>query len=101
MYTVIRNYTGAPGLGDELKKRSKDIESEISSVPGFIAYYFVTTNDGIASVTVCENRSGCDESTKRAASWLRQNMPQLKVPPPQIISGDVAFKFSTRKTATV
>lgn len=98
MYTVIRNYTGAPALGDDLKKRSKDIETEISSVPGFIAYYLIKTSDGIASVTVCENRNGCDESTKRAANWLRQNMPNLTIGAPQIISGELAFKFATYKT---
>lgn len=99
MHTVIRNYTGAPGLGDDLRKRSKDIETEIRSVSGFIAYYLVKTSDGIASVTVCENRNGCDESTKRAGNWLRQNLPDLKIGAPQIISGEVAFKFSTQKTA--
>ena len=98
MYTVIRNYTSAPGLGDDLKKRSKEIESEISTIPGFIAYYLVKTSDGIASVTVCESRNGCDESTKRASNWLRQNMPNLKIAAPQIIIGELAFKFATYKT---
>lgn len=48
MYAVIRQYTGAPGLADGLKKRSKDIESEISSVSGFIAYHLIKTIDGSA-----------------------------------------------------
>jgi hypothetical protein len=57
MFTVILNYTGASGLADDLKKRSKDFETEIGSVPGFIAYYLVKTTDGIASVTLCENKA--------------------------------------------
>jgi hypothetical protein len=98
MYTVIRSYTGAPTLADDLKKRAKDVETEIGSVPGFIAYYLVKTSDGIATVTVCENKIGCDESTKRAANWLRKNMPNLKIAPPQIITGELGFKFATYKT---
>ena len=98
MFTVIRNYTGAPTLADDLKKRSKDIESEISSIPGFIAYYLVKTTDGIASVTVCENKTGCDESTKRAGNWLTKNLPNLKLGTPQTIAGELAFKFATYKT---
>ena len=27
MYTVIRSYSGAPTLADELKSRSKDVEA--------------------------------------------------------------------------
>ncbi len=101
MYTVIRSFTGAPTLADDLSKRNKDIETEIRSIPGFIAYYLVKTSDGIASVTVCETQAGCDESTKRAANWLRQNMPQLSLAPPTIISGELAFKFSNYTTTSV
>lgn len=99
MFTVIQNYTGAPGLADDLKKRSKDIEAEIGSVPGFISYYLAKTTDGIASVTLCENKAGCDESTKRAANWLKKTMPSLKIGAPEIISGELAFKFSAHKAS--
>jgi len=98
MFTVIRNYTGAQGFADDLKKRSKEIESLISSVPGFIAYYLIKTPEGAASVTVCDDRKGCDESTKRAADWIRTNMPDAKIAPPQIIAGDLAFKFASYTT---
>ena len=98
MYTVIRNYTGAPRLADDLTKRSKDIEKEIAAVPGFIAYYLLKTTDGVATVTVCEEKIGCDESSKRAANWLRQNMPDLKIGAPQVISGEVKTKFANYKT---
>ena len=99
MYTVIRNYTGTPGLAEDLKKRNKDIESEISSVPGFVAYYLVKTRDSAAAITVCERKIGCDDSTKRAENWLKKNMPNLKINAPQIIAGELAFKFATYKTS--
>jgi len=98
MYTVIRNYTSAPTLADDLTKRSKEIEAEIRSVPGFIAYYLVKTSNGATSITVCETQAGCEDSTKRAGNWLRQNMPNLKIGAPEIISGELAFKFATYKT---
>ena len=101
MYTVIRNYTGAPGFADDLKKRTKEIEAEISTVPGFIAYYLIRTSDGATSVTVCDERNGCEESTKRASNWLKKNMPNLKINPPQIIGGEVSFKFANYKTTKV
>ena len=94
MFTVVRTYTGAPNLAEELKKRSKDVESEISTVPGFIAYYLVRTPDGVAAVTICDSRDGCDESTRRAANWLRHNLPTLRLHTPQVISGEVALRFA-------
>ena len=101
MHTVIRNYQAAPTLAEDLKKRSKDVESIVSTVPGFIAYYLVKTTDGAVSITVCDDRNGCEESTKRAANWLRENMPNLKLGPPQIIAGEVSFKFANYKTTSV
>src|SRR5262249_13281161 len=74
MHTVIRNYKGQPTLGEELTRHRKEVESLISGIQGFIAYYLVKTTDGIASVTVCEDKKGCDESSRRAADWLRQNL---------------------------
>jgi hypothetical protein len=95
MYSVIRAYTTVPTLAAELKRRSKDIETVIGSVPGFRSYYLLETHNGATTITVCDDRAGCDESTKRAANWLKQNLPNLLVGPPQVIAGEVTFNFST------
>jgi len=99
MYTVIRNYSGAPTLADELKNRSKDIEALIGTVPGFIAYYLIKSKGGAVSVTVCDDERGCGESSKRAADYLRQQLPNLKIGTPEITEGELLFKFTTSKTA--
>jgi heme-degrading monooxygenase HmoA len=97
MYTVIRSYRGAKTLGDELIQRKNDVEQLIAKVPGFIAYYLIKTTDGTASVTVCESKTGCDECTKRMTNWLKKNLPTFKITTPEIISGDLAFRFATYK----
>ena len=94
MYTVIRSYSGAQSLADELRKRGKEVEREMGSVSGFIAYYLLKTSDGAVSVTVCDDRRGCEESTTRSASWLRKNLPELKLSPPEILGGEVCFRFA-------
>ncbi len=94
MHTVMRVYTGHPGFADELKKRGSDLEADISSVRGFIAYYLIRTSDGATSITVCEDRKGCDESSRRASEWLRKNMPHVKLEPPQAIAGELVLKFA-------
>jgi hypothetical protein len=101
MHTVIRNYNGQPKLADELKKRSKDVEQVVGAVPGFIAYYLVKTSNGMLSVTVCEDKRGCDETSMRAADYLRNEMPELKVGAPEILEGDLLFRFANYKTTSV
>jgi hypothetical protein len=93
MHAVVRNYKGAPGLADELAKRQKDVESLIGTVPGFIAYYMVKTSDGATTVTVCQSRAGSEESSERASDWLRKNLPDMRVSPPQVVDGAVLFSF--------
>ena len=97
MHTVIRTYTGNAGLAEELTKRQSTIEQIIREVPGFIAYYLIQTSDGIASVTVCENKTGTDESSRRAAEWIKTNLPQFATKPPTITEGDLAFRFYDKK----
>ena len=94
MHSVIRNYPGARGLADELLKHRSEIEREVGGVSGFIAYYLLKTSDVAMSVTVCDDRRGCEESSTRAASWLRKSLPNLKLEPPQILSGEVCFRFA-------
>ncbi len=98
MYTVIRNYKGSPTLADVLAKRQKEVEDVVSSVPGFIAYYLVKSADATTSITVCETRAGCDETTRRAGDWLKQNLPDVKIAAPEIVTGDLVFRFANYKT---
>jgi hypothetical protein len=93
MYSVMRHYQGQPQLAAELKKHAKDIEKLISAVPGFTAYYLVHNAEGCTTITLCETRKGCDESTKLAADWLQKNVTNLKVTAPLVSYGDVSVAF--------
>ena len=89
MHAVIRHYRGESQLFDELERRTDDVERVIRGVPGFISYRLVRTADGGFSVGVFEDESGATESTRVAADWVRQNLPQLTVRPPEVIEGGV------------
>ena len=93
MYAVIRNYSDGPEFADQLAARSSDIEEVISPVSGFQSYFLVRTHDGCATITVCEDKAGCEESTQRAANWLREHASEIKSTPPQITSGEVLFQI--------
>jgi hypothetical protein len=93
MYVVVRRYKGSSQLVEELDRKRQGVEELIRGVPGFVAYYAVRTADGAATITVCEDRAGTDESIRRAAEWVRENLSPLSVSPPQISAGEVAISL--------
>ena len=94
MYAVVRRYTGASQLADALVQRRQEVEKILTGVPGFRAYYALRSGDGtVATFTVCDDQVGTQESTRRAADWLRQNMAGASMSPPEITEGETFLNF--------
>jgi len=95
MHATIRRWTGASKLIDEMQHRSQDVQDIISGSPGFISYHAVRSGDTLTSVTVCEDKAGTDESTRRAGEWVRQNLPAdvLAGLKPEVADGDAFLSF--------
>jgi hypothetical protein len=92
MYAVVRRYPGTSQLFEELTRRRAGVEQIIRGVPGFVDDSFVGGSlirpaDGGVSVTVCEDRAGTEESTRRAAGWVRQSLPAAAGSPPEPAAG--------------
>ncbi len=94
MYVVIRSYSGqgASELFDLLGQREEDVKELISGVPGFVTYAAFRTEDGGRTVTVCEDKAGTDESSKRAARWIEEN-GTAPLDAPQIAEGSTVLQF--------
>ena len=75
MHAVIRNYSGpaANKLFDLLEERKREVEGIIRPVKGFVSYSLLRTADGGASVTVCPDKAGTDESSRVARDWIQKN----------------------------
>ena len=93
MYVTIRRYENDAALADRLAARSDEIQGIISSVAGFQAYYLARAGEGTASITVCDDKAGADETNRIAATWLRENMPEAVSAAPQVTAGEVALTF--------
>jgi hypothetical protein len=94
MYVVVRRYVGASKLIDDTLERQSDVKELLSSVPGFRAYYGVNTgNGGVTTITVCDDQAGTSESSRRAAEWVRNNVSDLTIAPPEIIEGEAYLNF--------
>jgi hypothetical protein len=94
MYVVVRGYSeqGASALFDLLGQREEDVKALISGVPGFVSYAAFRSGDGGMTVTICQDKAGTDESSRRAAEWVRENV-STTVDPPAVTQGSTVLQF--------
>ena len=94
MYVVVRSYSGqgASELFDLLGQRDEDVKSLIGGVPGFVSYAAFRSGDGGMTVTVCQDKTGTDESSRRAAEWVKENVSTTGNPP-AITEGNTVLQF--------
>ena len=91
---LFRSYSGqgASELFDLLGQREEDIKALIGGVPGFVSYAAFRSGDGGMTVTVCQDKAGTDESSRRAADWVKENM-STPGNPPTITEGETVLQF--------
>jgi hypothetical protein len=94
MYVVVRSYAGqgASELFDLMGQREEDVKSLISGVPGFVSYAAFRSGDGGMTVTTCQDKAGTDESSQRAAAWVKENV-STTVSPPTVTEGSTFLQF--------
>jgi hypothetical protein len=94
MHVVVRSYSGqgATELFDLLAEREDEVKELISGVPGFVKYAAFRSGDGGMTVTICEEKEGTDESSNRAAGWVKDNVTGT-VDPPAISEGSTILDF--------
>ena len=93
MHATIRRYDGVDqARTDELtRKAGESLLPKLSKLQGFKGYYLIEAGNGvISSLGVFETPEQADESTKLAASWIRDEKLETAFPnPPKITSGKV------------
>jgi len=96
MYAVVRTYSGqgASDIFEIMGQREEDVKALISGVPGFINYAAVRSGDGGVTVTVCEDKAGTEESSRRAAEFVKENV-DTTANPPAITEGNTVLQFSS------
>jgi hypothetical protein len=94
MHATVRRYEGVTDPSEAGRRVNEGFVPLISKVPGFVAYYWVDAGGGVMiSTSVFQDQSGAEESNKRAADYVRENLASLLPKPPQITAGEVvAYK---------
>jgi hypothetical protein len=89
MYAVVRRYTAAKDLTTAVTAKRGSLEQTMRGLPGFVAYYLVNQGDAVATITICQDKAGAEQSIQQAADWVKQNLPDSGLSAPEITQGDV------------
>lgn len=96
MHAMVRTYSGpgAKELFDLLEEHKEDVESLIRPVAGLVSYVMLRTADGGVTVTVCQDKSGTEESLRVAREWIQQNASGVNASPPTVSEGSVVVSLT-------
>ena len=93
MFAAIRYYQADPPSIDEVVRRvQEDFVPLIRDMRGFVSYFILVPSDregDIVSVSVFEDQQSAEESNRKAAEWVVQNLRELLRPTPEFASGQV------------
>jgi len=94
MYAVVRTYSGngAKELFDVLQKRKAEVENLMRPIKGFVSYTLAGSDDGGFSVTVCQDKTGTDESIRVAKEWIMKNAGNTGAGAPTVSEGSVIIQ---------
>ena len=97
MHAVVRTYTGegASMVFDLVEGNSEEVKTLLGSIEGFVSYTAIRTAGGGVTVTVCEDKTGTDESSKRAAGFIKERAEGKTIDPPTITEGDTSLHLGS------
>jgi hypothetical protein len=61
----------------------------MGSVNGLVSYQLARSDNGGFSVTVCQDKTGIDESVQKARDWIAKNGGKTGVVVPEVSLGSV------------
>ena len=87
MHVVVRKYATSPEYVDRVRPQLAHLEETMRALPGFVAYYFVETNDGVTTITVTDDETGTAASMGQASSWMNENTLDHGLAAPEVTQG--------------
>jgi len=76
MFAVARRYQFDPSKKAEIDKKVKEgFVPLMKGIPGFVAYYWLTNDEGRgSSMSVFQDKAGAEKSVKISADWVAKNL---------------------------
>ncbi|MCU1473540.1 hypothetical protein [Amnibacterium sp.] len=102
MYAVVRTYSGqgAADVFDVIVRLQDEVRALFEEIPGFVGYTAVRSGNGGSTMSVCEDKAGTDETTRRAGAFLKDKMSG-PLDPPSITEGEAVLQFGAATVPAV
>jgi hypothetical protein len=102
MYATIRRYEAvdATRTPELVQKVNETLVPQLNKLPGFSGYHLIEAGDGVVtSIGFFDTSEQADESTRVAATWVRDEKLESALPnPPKTTHGEVVV-HKTRELA--
>jgi hypothetical protein len=99
MYATIRRYEGIDKnrTAELSKKVDETLLPRLSEMPGFRSYHLIEADNGVmSSIDFFDTSAQADESTRVAATWVRDEKLETALPnPPRVTGGEVIVEKTT------
>ena len=94
MHGVLRHYPVDPKNVNEIVRRvAAEGLTFLKAIPGFVSWGLLDNGHGhIVTYSVYQGKTGADESIKKAAAWIKENIASLVPSPPRVIEGEVRLR---------
>jgi hypothetical protein len=94
MHGVLRHYTvDAKNVNEIVRRVAAEGLTFLKAIPGFVSWGLMDDGHGhMVTYSVYEGKTGTDESTKKAAAWIKENIASLVPSPPQVIEGELRLR---------
>jgi hypothetical protein len=93
MYATVRRYEGIDKdrVAEVTKKFGESLTPRMSKLPGFGGYFLIEAGEGVmTSINLFETSDQAHESTRVAATWIREEKLETVLPnTPKITAGEV------------
>jgi len=94
MHGVLRHYTVDPKNVNEIVRRvAAEGLTFLKAIPGFLSWGLLDDGHGhMVTYSVYQGKTGADESIKKAATWIKENIASLVPSPPHVVEGDIRLR---------
>jgi hypothetical protein len=100
MYAVIRRYEDVSSVDEVMRRIEAGWAPLIRQAPGLIAYYAVDAGGGAAaSISLFEDQAQAEDSARRVADWVRENLGSLSPNPAQVTAGEVRVHVARERVS--
>jgi hypothetical protein len=94
MHGVLRQYTvDAKNVGEIVRRVAAGGVPIIKAIPGFVAYAITDAGHGqFVTYSVYETKASAEESTRKAAAWVKENIAAMIPSPPRVLEGEIRLR---------